>query len=477
MSHFFRTKLPGGAGMTAARAGVGVVALVVLAIAGCGAKPDRFEVNRVRAMSLERSRDVPTDAAMRDVGEVIESLFGTPAEPRWPRQWLVGDEARSLISEENLERAAGGVRSDQQNVHRGLYQEHCVICHGVEGDGAGPAARFQSPYPRDFRAGIFKWKSTPRPEKPTREDLRRLLVEGAPGTAMPSFSLVARKDRETLIDYLIYLSVRGETERELLAMAVDELDYGETHPEDDLRLTVRPANYSGEPANDSGVSEDDTEKVDGELTSEGQEVIAEVLGEVVDSWLEASPSEVPSDPIQYQETAGERPDGPRRADGLTDHSGGLADQSGGDPRVDVAIEESIRRGDELFHGQVAGCALCHGPSGAGGRVLLDYDDWTKEFTTRIGITPDDQDAVKPFQRAGALPPRTIQPRHLGEAALRGGDRPESIYRRIHHGIAGTPMPGIDVRTPGDAAGIGLTSDQVWDLVHYLQHLRGQDDRK
>ncbi|MFG0255626.1 MAG: c-type cytochrome, partial [Rhodopirellula sp. JB053] len=98
---------------------------------------------------------------------------------------------------------------------------------------------------------------------------------------------------------------------------------------------------------------------------------------------------------------------------------------------------------------------------------LDYDDWTKDFTTRIGIDPADKEAVKPFRSAGALPPRQIDPRVLTNGVFHGGDDPETLYRRIQHGIAGTPMPSVDISE--EAAGkTGLSPDEAWDLVDYLR---------
>ena len=380
-------------------------------------------------MSLEKSRSLPTEAALADVTVVVDELFGTPLQPHWPVERMSNDAQRGLVSLDRLHQAAGGVTSDQADSHTGLYQEHCVICHGVSGSGAGPASRFQVPYPRDFRAGVFKWKSTTRNDKPTRDDLSRLLVHGVPGAPMPSFAIVPPSQRESLIDYIVYLSVRGEVERELLARAVDDLDYDETPPDDELRLTL----VSG------------SESADEQAFGEGEQVINEVIREIVQAWVDADPSPVPPQP----ELA--------TAESPTTES----------PTTELA--ESIQRGREIFHGKVANCVGCHGPEGRGGLPTLDYDDWTKDFTTRIGITPVDWAATKPFRKVGALPPRTIDPRVLAGGVLRGGDEPETIYRRIQHGIAGTPMPGLEV-SEGINPQMGLTPEQAWDLVAYVRSL-------
>ena len=51
------------------------------------------------------------------------------------------------------------------------YELHCAGCHSMIGDGAGPAARYLHPRPRNFRKGIYKFKSTSSGERPVRTDL------------------------------------------------------------------------------------------------------------------------------------------------------------------------------------------------------------------------------------------------------------------------------------------------------------------
>src|SRR5205807_5778428 len=104
---------------------------------------------------------------------------------------------------------------------RGLYREHCAHCHGITGDGVGPTAAFLNPYPRDYRKGQFKFKSTPAGFKPTHADLKKIVLDGVPGTAMPSFKLLPDLEVEALVEYVRYLSIRGEIERRLLVATGD----------------------------------------------------------------------------------------------------------------------------------------------------------------------------------------------------------------------------------------------------------------
>jgi hypothetical protein len=75
--------------------------------------------------------------------------------------------------------AAGPVWSDEAGGKHGLYRRHCAHCHGISGDGRGPTAMILNPYPRDYRPGVFKFKSNFNPHQPTDDDLR-ILLDGVP---------------------------------------------------------------------------------------------------------------------------------------------------------------------------------------------------------------------------------------------------------------------------------------------------------
>ncbi len=96
-------------------------------------------------------------------------------------------------------------------------------CHGITGDGAGPTAAFLNPYPRDYRKGVYKFKSSKKGSKPTHEDLKMVLMEGIAGTAMPSFKLLPDQEVEALLHYVRYLTARGEVERKLFELAATDL--------------------------------------------------------------------------------------------------------------------------------------------------------------------------------------------------------------------------------------------------------------
>lgn len=105
-----------------------------------------------------------------------------------------------------------------------IYTRRCAQCHGASGDGNGPAAAYLKPRPRDYRRGIFKFTSTPYGKRPRREDLLRTVRQGIVGTSMPSFALLPPSELNAVVDYVIFLAQRGETEYLLGAYAEAEED-------------------------------------------------------------------------------------------------------------------------------------------------------------------------------------------------------------------------------------------------------------
>ena len=202
--------------------------LAALALAGCSASSTpEFPLN------LEgRDASKVTPAQRREITQTLEGLFGTADQPRVP--------PGVPLRLELLQKAAGPPGGDASGNHRGLFRQHCVGCHGVAGDGTGPAAATLDPYPRDFRNGVFKYTSTAGGGKPTREDLRRTLLQGIRGTAMPSQIRLPGEEIESLIEYVEYLSVRGETELRVTSAVVDE-DQDSLCADDVLHEDVLPA--------------------------------------------------------------------------------------------------------------------------------------------------------------------------------------------------------------------------------------------
>jgi mono/diheme cytochrome c family protein len=76
---------------------------------------------------------------------------------------------------------------------KSLYEDKCMICHGQDGKGDGPAALSLNPKPKDFD----------RPEFWNQKDLDQVItnqVKNGKG-AMPAFSL-SDKEVKAIIEYM-----------------------------------------------------------------------------------------------------------------------------------------------------------------------------------------------------------------------------------------------------------------------------------
>ena len=391
---------------------------------GCDVPIAKFPPNTIYLARMENSQGADLLLASGDTTAALEDLFGTPDKPLWPDSFQTDTDLARLVNLERLEQAAGAVRSDQADQHVGLYREHCVQCHGLSGDGLGPTSRFLNPYPRDFRLGKFKFKTTPIGKKPTRTDLRRVLVEGLKGTSMPSFRLLKDDELDALIDYVIYLSVRGQVERQLLTIAAMELDY-----------------ETGDRIYDTSLRGSNPDQFKTQ-----RDRISKVVNEVASQWsqAQAAVTKVPAPPADHP---------------LHPNYGSVSATD------DDQQSASVLRGRKLFQGPIANCASCHGALAMGDGQTNNYDAWTKDWTE--GIDPQSRDQLRPFLKLGALKPRFILPRNLRTGVYRGGSEPSDLYLRIVNGIDGSPMPATAMQPANPQ---GLSENDVWDLVNFLLNL-------
>jgi mono/diheme cytochrome c family protein len=177
--------------------------LAPLALAlGCAPPAATYELS-----AKTRELEAPLQA---QIALALEQYCGQPLRPK-----LLG---AADVTSQRLER---GYR---------VYTHYCQPCHGTSGDGAGPAAAYLDPRPRDYRQGIFKFTSTPYGSKPRRADLIRTIRSGAKGTSMPAFKLLSPEDLEAVVDYVLVLTHRGELEQALVAEALNEEEIAPDYP-------------------------------------------------------------------------------------------------------------------------------------------------------------------------------------------------------------------------------------------------------
>jgi mono/diheme cytochrome c family protein len=213
-----------------------VLVTILLLHCGCGGQPAPYRPNDLHMASLSSDlSELEIRQRASAASEVVESVFGDIDHPRWPE----GIDAPMEMAK--VHRSAGPVGRDKTKVEYGLFRKHCVQCHGLSGDGVGPAASLLAPYPRDFRRGSYKFKTTPIGKKPTIEDIKKTLENGIPGTSMPSFRPLNEAeefqyDIDAMAHYVVFLSIRGEVERRVAKEMISQ-DSSEI-PSDQISVIV-----------------------------------------------------------------------------------------------------------------------------------------------------------------------------------------------------------------------------------------------
>ncbi|MDB5353159.1 MAG: Cytochrome c [Planctomycetota bacterium] len=320
-----------------------------------------------------------------------------------------------------------------------LYRKHCLHCHGVSGDGAGPTSAFLWPRPRDYRRGIFKFTSTTG-QKPTREDLARIVNHGIGNSSMPAFeALMDQREVQQVIDYVIFLSARGETERRLIEEASTE-----DEPKD--------------------------AKAESPINKEKAEEIAQ---SVFDLWKTAETEvlnpPVPRTPSTRQSIANGKTlflglgtpklecagcHGPRaKGDGQSFVPYDMFREVvfGGDPAMqDTRLEEVIEReAERAVEDAEPELAEIKSP-GEREKKAEEIKKAKAESVRQLWVKGSLDDWGNPLRPANINNGPTTQ--------YKGGRRPIDLYWRIAKGINGAKMP---------AHAQLLKPEQIWDLVNFV----------
>jgi mono/diheme cytochrome c family protein len=105
-------------------------------------------------------------------------------------------------------RRLGGklVSAHRLNSGHELFLTYCAACHGVDGDGKGPASVGLRPPPRNFKQGQFKFAAVASGQLPNDEDLLRIVQKGLHGSAMLPWNDVPERDILDIIQYIKTLS-------------------------------------------------------------------------------------------------------------------------------------------------------------------------------------------------------------------------------------------------------------------------------
>jgi mono/diheme cytochrome c family protein len=313
---------------------------------------------------LMQKSDVPD--LIKAIGEDGKVMFADPGLPQLP---AAGDRV-----------AIGPGEVLKQG--RMLYAEHCVHCHGVSGDAHGPTAPYLNPKPRDFRRGIFKFTTTVASSRAARTDLSRTIDEGIPGTYMPSFKLLTPDENKILVEYILWLALRGEVEYQLTSQLKN--DYSTEAFADRVK--------GGESAAD--IRKEFLDAVNG---TEMAETLAGIVDSAAERWVAAQ-----EESSLVAPTVKHTPPTP----------------------------ESIARGRALYLSKDLNCIACHGESGLG--------DGPQTYSITKNSAGQDNPTPGLYDEWGNL----VTPRNLSTGIYRGGRRPIDLFSRLHGGIKGTPMPAF-----------------------------------
>jgi mono/diheme cytochrome c family protein len=282
----------------------------------------------------------------------------------------------------------------------------------------GPTAAFLNPYPRDYRPGVFKFKSTERADKPTHSDLVMVLRNGLAGSSMPSFALLSDAKIDALAEYVKYLSVRGQVELSLMR-AYFELD----------------------------------DEDEGVLPQSREFLFEEIIDPVTEMWAAADDAiiDVPDMPADLDMVAsiakGKELFYGNKANCVKCHGvSGLGDGQANDyddwNKVVLQAQKTVDGG--VKQAEKASTWDMSAEERDEHRTELA---WLDRFETVLD--------------GNALRPRMIRPRNLRQGVYRGGMRPLDLYYRIHAGINGAPMPAAKGTVP---------PEDIWHIVNYIKSL-------
>jgi mono/diheme cytochrome c family protein len=311
----------------------------------------------------------------------------------------------------------------QLQLGRTVYMKNCLHCHGVSGDGNGPTAKYLNPRPRDFRLGVIKFTSTLPSDRARRDDIYRTISHGIAGTYMPSFLLMLEDEKQAVIEYVRWLSMRGELE---MRLGNELADYNEPSIEKasqeagaEYEAALKRNESPEKPVSVREAKSVAAKSFETYQTEEFPGIIDETADFIAEQWVKAE--EESSVIVPKLARVEDTPD-------------------------------SRSRGRLLFLSNRTKCYTCHGPLGRGDGANVE------DFWPRLDNPNEKYSERGLHDQWGNI----IQPRDLTKGQYRGGRRPVDLYRRVYAGIKGTPMPAF--------GGSVLKDEEIWDLVNYVMSI-------
>ena len=76
-----------------------------------------------------------------------------------------------------------------------LYEQNCMPCHGIKGDGKGPAGIALKPVPTDFTKSFKEWPIT----KGDQQKIFEVISKGIPNTGMVKWDQFPEQERWALV--------------------------------------------------------------------------------------------------------------------------------------------------------------------------------------------------------------------------------------------------------------------------------------
>ncbi len=89
--------------------------------------------------------------------------------------------------------------SELVNTGKKIFEQNCLPCHGLKGDGKGPAGVALNPHPSDFALPLIKWPNT----KGDPQKIFEVISKGIPNSAMVGWPQLSEKERWGLVYYVM----------------------------------------------------------------------------------------------------------------------------------------------------------------------------------------------------------------------------------------------------------------------------------